>query len=56
MLRTVATGLNTPWGLAPLPDGGLLVASRDKGTITKVDEKTGKKTELGTVSGVSPAA
>ncbi|MCX5292809.1 MULTISPECIES: sorbosone dehydrogenase family protein [unclassified Streptomyces] len=55
VLRTVATGLNTPWGLAPLPDGGLLVASRDKGTITKVDEKTGKKTELGTVSGVSPA-
>ena len=55
VLRTVTTGLNTPWGLAPLPDGGLLVASRDKGTITKVDEKTGRKTELGTVSGVSPA-
>lgn len=55
VLRTVATGLNTPWGLTPLPDGGLLVASRDKGTITKVDEKTGKKTELGAVSGVSPA-
>jgi glucose/arabinose dehydrogenase len=55
VLRTVTTGLNTPWGLAPLPDGGLLVSSRDEGTITKVDEKTGKKTELGKVSGVSPA-
>lgn len=56
VLRTVTTGLNTPWGLAPLPDdSALLVASRDKGTITKVDAKTGRKTELGTVSGVSPA-
>ncbi len=55
VLRTVAEGLKTPWGLAPLPDGGLLVSSRDDGTIVRVDEKTGRKTELGAVSGVSPA-
>lgn len=55
VLRTVATGLNTPWGLAPLPDGDLLVSSRDDATITRVDEQTGKKTELGEVPGVSPA-
>ncbi|MFF4804595.1 PQQ-dependent sugar dehydrogenase [Streptomyces sp. NPDC001351] len=55
VLRTVATGLKTPWGLARLPGGGLLVSSRDEGTITKVDEKTGSRTELGKVSGVSPA-
>jgi glucose/arabinose dehydrogenase len=55
VVRTVAEGLNSPWGLAPLPDGGLLVSSRDRGTITLVDEKTGKKTELGEVPGVSPA-
>ncbi|KUN17482.1 glucose sorbosone dehydrogenase [Streptomyces antibioticus] len=55
VLRTVTTGLNTPWGLAPLPDGDLLVSSRDKGTITRVDAETGKKTELGEVPGVSPA-
>ncbi|MGW2572708.1 PQQ-dependent sugar dehydrogenase [Streptomyces sp. NPDC001537] len=55
VLRTVATGLKTPWGLARLPGGGLLVSSRDEGTITKVDENTGRKTELGKVSGVSPA-
>ncbi|MCI3273294.1 PQQ-dependent sugar dehydrogenase [Streptomyces cylindrosporus] len=56
VLRTVTTGLNTPWGIAPLPDdSALLVASRDQGTITKVDVKTGKKTELGKVSGVSAA-
>jgi glucose/arabinose dehydrogenase len=56
VLRTVTTGLDTPWGVAPLPDdSSLLVAGRDKGTITKVDVKTGKKTELGKVSGVSHA-
>ncbi|MBY8844920.1 sorbosone dehydrogenase family protein [Streptomyces sp. SP2-10] len=55
VLRTVAEGLKTPWGLAALPGGGLLVSSRDDGTVTRIDEKTGKKTELGTVSGVSPA-
>ncbi|MFG2789312.1 PQQ-dependent sugar dehydrogenase [Streptomyces sp. NPDC048419] len=56
VLRTVATGLNTPWGIAPLPDdSSLLVADRDEGTITKVDAKTGKKTGLGKVSGVSHA-
>lgn len=55
VVRTVAEGLNTPWGLAPLPDGDLLVSSRDEATITRVDGQTGKKTELGEVPGVSPA-
>ncbi|MER6784506.1 PQQ-dependent sugar dehydrogenase [Streptomyces sp. NPDC000658] len=55
VVRTVAEGLNSPWGLVPLPEGGLLVASRDEGTITRVDEKTGAKTLLGEVPGVSAA-
>jgi glucose/arabinose dehydrogenase len=55
VVRTVTEGLNTPWGLAPLPDGDLLVSSRDEGTITRVDEQSGKKTELGEVPGVSAA-
>ncbi|MFF7794288.1 PQQ-dependent sugar dehydrogenase [Streptomyces sp. NPDC007991] len=55
VVRTVAKGLDSPWGLAPLPGGGLLVSSRDDGTIIRVDEKTGKKTELGEVPGVSAA-
>ncbi|MGV4986079.1 PQQ-dependent sugar dehydrogenase [Streptomyces sp. NRAIS4] len=55
VLHTVAEGLKTPWGLAPLPGGGLLVSSRDDGTLTRIDEKTGRETELGKVSGVSPA-
>jgi glucose/arabinose dehydrogenase len=53
VLRTVADGLDSPWGLAPLPGGGLLVSSRDEGTLTRVDDKTGKKTTLGSVTGVS---
>ncbi|MFF4831617.1 PQQ-dependent sugar dehydrogenase [Streptomyces sp. NPDC001315] len=55
VVRTVTEDLKTPWGLAPLADGGLLVSSRDEGTITRVDEQTGRKTELGEVPGVSPA-
>ncbi|MFJ6836672.1 PQQ-dependent sugar dehydrogenase [Streptomyces sp. NPDC091209] len=55
VLRTVTEDLNSPWGLAPLPGGGLLVSSRDKGTITRIDEKTGGKTLLGEVPGVAPA-
>ncbi|WKX12870.1 sorbosone dehydrogenase family protein [Streptomyces sp. NL15-2K] len=55
VVRTVAEDLSTPWGLAPLPDGDLLVSSRDEATITRVDGESGKKTELGEVPGVSPA-
>lgn len=55
VVRTVAEGLRSPWGLAPLPGGGLLVASRDDGTIVRVDDKTGKKTDVGEVPGVSAA-
>ncbi|MFY4717435.1 PQQ-dependent sugar dehydrogenase [Streptomyces sp. LaBMicrA B280] len=55
VLRTVAEGLKSPWGLAVLPDGDLLVSSRDEGTITRIDPDTGRTTGLGTVSGVSPA-
>ncbi|MFJ6659333.1 PQQ-dependent sugar dehydrogenase [Streptomyces sp. NPDC091377] len=55
VVRTVAEELDSPWGLAPLPDGGLLVSSRDEATITHVDTESGKKTELGEVPGVSPA-
>ncbi|MCI3933246.1 PQQ-dependent sugar dehydrogenase [Streptomyces sp. AN091965] len=52
--KTLATGLKSPWGLAALPGGDLLVSSRDEGTITHVDGTSGKKTEVGTVPGVDP--
>ncbi|MGW1894229.1 PQQ-dependent sugar dehydrogenase [Streptomyces sp. NPDC002004] len=54
VLRTVTDGLTSPWGLAPLPDGDLLVSSRDQGTILRVDARTGKRTEIGAVPGVAP--
>ncbi|WP_229821187.1 MULTISPECIES: PQQ-dependent sugar dehydrogenase [Streptomyces] len=55
VVRTVAEGLDSPWGLAPLPGGGLLVSSRDEGTIVLVDTETGEKTEVGEVPGVAAA-
>ena len=55
VVRTLTTKLNSPWGLAPLPGGDLLVSSRDTGKIFKISADTGKKTELGSVPGVSPA-
>jgi glucose/arabinose dehydrogenase len=52
---TVAKDLKSPWGLAALPDGDLLVSSRDEGTITRVDSETGKLTPVGQVAGAAPA-
>ncbi|MET7533058.1 PQQ-dependent sugar dehydrogenase [Streptomyces goshikiensis] len=50
----LAKGLESPWGVAPLPDGDLLVASRDKGTISRVRVSTGEVTPIGRVPGVAP--
>ncbi|MEU2248093.1 PQQ-dependent sugar dehydrogenase [Streptomyces sp. NPDC019224] len=55
VVSTLTEGLNSPWGLAALPGGDLLVGSRDKGTITRIDAETGEKELLGTVPGVAPA-
>ncbi|MEU4911869.1 MULTISPECIES: PQQ-dependent sugar dehydrogenase [Streptomyces] len=54
VVSTVAQGLESPWGLAPLPGGDLLVSSRDEGTITRVDAESGELTVLGEVPGVAP--
>ncbi|CAM5519607.1 oxidoreductase [Streptomyces spiroverticillatus] len=51
---TVARGLKSPWGLVALPEGDLLVSSRDEGTITRVDVETGKLTPVGQVVGTAP--
>ncbi|MFI9027104.1 PQQ-dependent sugar dehydrogenase [Streptomyces sp. NPDC053560] len=53
VVSTLTTGLDSPWGVAVLPGGDLLVASRDTGKIVKVDAENGKKTELGSVPGVA---
>ncbi|MCW2813380.1 MAG: gdhB 1 [Nocardioides sp.] len=46
------TGLETPWGLAPLDDGGLLVGSRDSAEISLVPAGGGEPTVVGAVDGV----
>ena len=51
---TLTKDLDSPWGLAALPDGDLLVSSRDERTITRVDTATGRRTPLGEVPGVVP--
>ncbi|WP_438291520.1 PQQ-dependent sugar dehydrogenase [Streptomyces sp. HUAS TT7] len=50
--RTVTEDLKSPWGIAPLPEGGLLVGSRDDGSVVLVDAQTGRKTAVGSVPGV----
>ncbi|RST16096.1 PQQ-dependent sugar dehydrogenase [Streptomyces sp. WAC05374] len=55
VVSTLAEGLPSPWGLAALPDGDLLVSSRDEGTITRIDGESGAKTVIGSVPGVAPA-
>ncbi|MFF0062276.1 PQQ-dependent sugar dehydrogenase [Streptomyces sp. NPDC005279] len=54
VVSTLTEGLKSPWGVAALPDGDLLVASRDEGTITRVDAESGKQTVIGSVPGVAP--
>ncbi|MEV6973105.1 PQQ-dependent sugar dehydrogenase [Kitasatospora sp. NPDC093806] len=49
---TVTDGLASPWGLAVLPDGDLLVSERDSGRILRVSAKDGAKTVAGVVPGV----
>ncbi|GGR32187.1 PQQ-dependent sugar dehydrogenase [Streptomyces roseolus] len=51
---TLTEGLRSPWGLAALPGGDLLVSSRDERTVTRVDGRSGAKTPLGEVPGVVP--
>jgi glucose/arabinose dehydrogenase len=51
---TLATGLDTPWGLAFLPDGTALLGSRDSGEIHLLTRAGGRLTTsvLGTMPGV----
>ncbi len=48
---TIATGLESPWGLAFLPTGGALVSERDTGEIKLIDA-AGNDSTVATVPGV----
>ncbi len=47
-VRTLVTGLDTPWDLAWGPDGQIWVSER-AGTISRVDVKTGAVTKVGQI-------
>ncbi|MEU4210739.1 PQQ-dependent sugar dehydrogenase [Streptomyces sp. NPDC026206] len=55
VVRTVATRLMSPWGVAALPGGDLLVGSRDTGRIVRVSAADGRQSVLGTLPGVAAA-
>jgi glucose/arabinose dehydrogenase len=50
----VASGLDTPWGLAFLPDGSALVGERDTAIIRRIPAKGGRARPVGTVRHVAP--
>lgn len=52
VVRTLATGIDVPWGLARLPSGELLVSARDSYQITRLDPTAGTSVLVGTVGGV----
>ncbi len=45
-VKVVASGLDHPWEVQPLPDGDLLVTQRERRTLTLVDPATGAKRNL----------
>ncbi|MFP3714066.1 PQQ-dependent sugar dehydrogenase [Puerhibacterium sp. TATVAM-FAB25] len=45
--ETVADDLDVPWGLAPLPDGRLLVSLRDAARLVVVDPASGDVADVG---------
>lgn len=51
---TLATNLDTPWGIAFLPDGSALVGERDTAIVRRIPAGGGKARSVGTVARVTP--
>lgn len=45
-VETIVEGLDVPWGLAPLPDGTLLISLRDEARLVVVDPDAGTTTDV----------
>lgn len=52
VVRTLATGIDVPWGLARLPDGTVLVSARDSFRVYRLDVAAARLARVGTVPGV----
>lgn len=50
VVRTVTTGLDVPWGITELPNGRVLVGSRDTGRIYRLDVASGSRRVVGDVA------
>jgi glucose/arabinose dehydrogenase len=55
-VRTIATGLHVPWGIAFLPGGAALVAERTTGRILRIPAAGGSKKVVMRVPGVDTGA
>jgi glucose/arabinose dehydrogenase len=51
-VRTIASGLDVPWGIAFLPGGDALVSERDSGRIVRIPRDGGQAMEVMRVPGV----
>ena len=49
----LASGLQVPWSVVPLPEGGALISERDDARILEL-ESSGDRREVTTVAGVDP--
>ncbi|MEV1009584.1 PQQ-dependent sugar dehydrogenase [Streptomyces sp. NPDC049881] len=56
VVGTVAEDLDAPWGLVALPDGDLLVGSRDGGAVRRIATDGGGVTDAGEIPGVAGGA
>ncbi len=54
VVRDLATGLDVPWDLAALPEGGLLVTLRDRADVVRIDTD-GSQHTVGHIDEVAPA-